>query len=91
MTAFLVRRIGLGFVTLFSVLTIVFVIVRILPGDPALLILGDQASQEASRRCTLASASINPSRFNMSSFSRMSRAATGASRWSAAVRFSAKS
>ena len=47
MTAFLVRRIGLGFVTLFSVLTIVFVIVRILPGDPAMLILGDQASQEA--------------------------------------------
>jgi len=46
-TAFLVRRIGLGFVTLFSVLTIVFVIVRILPGDPAMLILGDQASQEA--------------------------------------------
>ena len=47
MTAFLVRRIGLGFITLFSVLTIVFVIVRILPGDPAMLILGDQASQEA--------------------------------------------
>jgi glutathione transport system permease protein len=46
-TAFLVRRVGLGFVTLFSVLTIVFVIVRILPGDPAMLILGDQASQEA--------------------------------------------
>ena len=47
MTAFLVRRLGLGFVTLFCVLTIVFVIVRILPGDPAMLILGDQASQEA--------------------------------------------
>ena len=47
MTTFLVRRIALGFVTLFSVLTIVFVIARILPGDPAMLILGDQASQEA--------------------------------------------
>jgi len=47
LTAFLVRRLGLGFVTLFCVLTIVFVIVRILPGDPAMLILGDQASQEA--------------------------------------------
>ena len=34
-------------ITLFSVLTIVFFIVRILPGDPALVILGDQASMEA--------------------------------------------
>ena len=33
--------------TLFAVLTLVFVIVRILPGDPAQLILGDQASREA--------------------------------------------
>jgi peptide/nickel transport system permease protein len=34
-------------VTLFAVLTLVFVIVRILPGDPAQLVLGDQASREA--------------------------------------------
>jgi glutathione transport system permease protein len=47
MTAFLIRRIALAFVTLFTVLTLVFVIVRILPGDPAQLILGDQASREA--------------------------------------------
>jgi glutathione transport system permease protein len=47
MVAFLVRRIALAFVTLFTVLTLVFVIVRILPGDPAQLILGDQASREA--------------------------------------------
>ena len=47
MTAFLVRRIALAFVTLFTVLTLVFVIVRILPGDPAQLILGDQATREA--------------------------------------------
>ena len=47
MAAFLVRRIALAFVTLFTVLTLVFVIVRILPGDPAQLILGDQASREA--------------------------------------------
>ena len=33
--------------TLFGVLTIVFVIIRIAPGDPALAILGDNASQEA--------------------------------------------
>jgi glutathione transport system permease protein len=47
MTAFLVRRIALAIVTLFAVLTFVFVVVRILPGDPAQLILGDQASREA--------------------------------------------
>jgi peptide/nickel transport system permease protein/glutathione transport system permease protein len=33
--------------TLLAVLTLVFVIVRIVPGDPALVILGDQATPEA--------------------------------------------
>jgi glutathione transport system permease protein len=47
MTAFLIRRLGFAVVTLFAVLTLVFVLVRIVPGDPALVILGDQASQEA--------------------------------------------
>ena len=47
MTAFLIRRIGFAVVTLFTVLTLVFVIVRIVPGDPAQVILGDQASREA--------------------------------------------
>jgi glutathione transport system permease protein len=47
MTAFLIRRTALAVLTLFSVLTLVFVIVRIVPGDPAQVILGDQASREA--------------------------------------------
>ena len=47
MTAFLVRRMGFACVTLFAVLTLVFVLVRIVPGDPAQIILGDQASREA--------------------------------------------
>lgn len=47
MTAFLVRRLAFAIVTLFAVLTLVFVLVRIVPGDPAQVILGDQASQEA--------------------------------------------
>src|SRR5579863_4806153 len=47
MTAFLIRRIALAVATLFAVLTFVFVVVRILPGDPAQLILGDQAPREA--------------------------------------------
>jgi peptide/nickel transport system permease protein len=41
--AFLVRRTAFALVTLFAVLTIIFLIVRVLPGDPALVILGDQA------------------------------------------------
>jgi glutathione transport system permease protein len=42
-SAFLVRRLGFALITLFAVLTIIFLIVRILPGDPAQVILGDQA------------------------------------------------
>ncbi|UOM34076.1 ABC transporter permease [Acuticoccus sp. I52.16.1] len=45
MTAFVLKRLGFACVTLFGVLTVVFFIVRVLPGDPALIILGDQASQ----------------------------------------------
>ena len=47
MPTFLARRLAFAFVTLFAVLTLVFVLVRIVPGDPAQLILGDQASREA--------------------------------------------
>src|SRR3546814_675326 len=47
MSGFVLRRLGFAVVTLFAVLTIVFFLVRILPGDPALVILGDQASMEA--------------------------------------------
>jgi len=44
MLSFLLKRLGFACVTLLCVLTAVFVLVRILPGDPALVILGDQAS-----------------------------------------------
>jgi peptide/nickel transport system permease protein len=44
MTAFILKRLGFAIVTLFAVLSLVFFIVRILPGDPAMVILGDQAS-----------------------------------------------
>ena len=47
MTAFLIRRLGFACITLFAVLTIIFLIVRILPGDPAQVILGDQADAGA--------------------------------------------
>lgn len=45
MTAFILKRLGFAAITLFAVLTIVFFIVRVLPGDPAMAILGDQASE----------------------------------------------
>jgi ABC-type dipeptide/oligopeptide/nickel transport system permease component len=44
MAGFVFRRLGFAVVTLFAVLTLVFFVVRILPGDPAMVILGDQAS-----------------------------------------------
>ena len=47
MSSFVLKRLGFAVVTLFAVLTIVFFIVRVLPGDPALVIPGDQASMEA--------------------------------------------
>ena len=47
MYAFVVKRLGFALVTLFAVLTLVFFIIRVVPGDPAQVILGDQASREA--------------------------------------------
>ena len=47
MAAFIIRRLGFAVVTLLAVLTLVFVLVRIVPGDPAQVILGDQASRDA--------------------------------------------
>ena len=47
MGAFLVKRLIFSLFTLFAVLTLVFVVVRIVPGDPAQVILGDQADAAA--------------------------------------------
>jgi peptide/nickel transport system permease protein len=47
MGAFLAKRLAFAVVTLFAVLTLVFVVVRIVPGDPAQVILGDQADAAA--------------------------------------------
>lgn len=44
MVSFVAKRLAFAVLTLVSVLTLVFIIIRILPGDPALVILGDQAS-----------------------------------------------
>lgn len=47
MLQFVVRRLLSAVPTLLAVMTMVFVLVRIVPGDPAQTILGDQASAEA--------------------------------------------
>ena len=47
MTAFIVKRLGFAVITLWAVLTLVFFIVRVVPGDPAQVVLGDQATADA--------------------------------------------
>lgn len=47
MIAYALKRLGFAFVTLILVLTCVFILVRIIPGDPALVIVGEQASEAA--------------------------------------------
>lgn len=47
MFRFIIKRLLLAVPTLLAVLTLVFVLVRIVPGDPTMIILGDQATLEA--------------------------------------------
>lgn len=47
MIQFIFRRILSSIPTLFGVLTMVFLLVRVVPGDPALAVLGDAASEQA--------------------------------------------
>jgi peptide/nickel transport system permease protein len=47
MIAFLSKRIGIGLVTLLIASLVVFLVLEILPGDPALLMLGMNATPEA--------------------------------------------
>jgi peptide/nickel transport system permease protein/glutathione transport system permease protein len=49
MLRYLVTRLLWALPTLLAVLTLVFVLVRVVPGDPALVVLGDQATPEALR------------------------------------------
>ncbi|MDT8420322.1 MAG: ABC transporter permease [Desulfuromonadales bacterium] len=47
MLKYVLKRLGMSIPILLAVLTLVFVIIRIVPGDPAMVVLGDQASAEA--------------------------------------------
>ena len=50
MRRFILRRVAALAATLFFVSILVFVVIRVLPGDPALIIMGTEASPEAAAR-----------------------------------------
>ncbi|GGE25842.1 glutathione transport system permease protein [Gemmobacter megaterium] len=50
MIQYVFRRLLLAIPTLFLMLVVIFVLVRLVPGDPAITILGDQASEDALQR-----------------------------------------
>ena len=47
MIRLILKRLLLAIPTLFAVLTIIFLIIRVIPGDPAVAVLGDNATEEA--------------------------------------------
>jgi len=47
MLQYVLKRLAMAIPILVAVLTLVFIIIRIVPGDPAMVVLGDQASAEA--------------------------------------------
>lgn len=47
MLTFTVRRLALAIPTVIAVVTIIFLVMQVLPGDPAIVILGNNASKEA--------------------------------------------
>ncbi|MBX6341727.1 MAG: ABC transporter permease, partial [Thermomicrobiaceae bacterium] len=47
MLRYVLRRLLLAIPTTLAVLTVIFFIVRVAPGDPATAVLGDYASKEA--------------------------------------------
>ncbi|MCB1492222.1 MAG: ABC transporter permease [Rhodobiaceae bacterium] len=47
MIAYTLKRLGFAVITLFLVLTCVFILVRVIPGDPAQVVVGEHASQSA--------------------------------------------
>ena len=47
MLDFILKRIGYGFLVLLGVITLVFFLFNVLPGDPARMMLGQRADQES--------------------------------------------
>jgi peptide/nickel transport system permease protein len=50
MYSYIVRRLGFGVITVVGVSIVVFVVMRILPGDPLVAIFGPQSSAPATCR-----------------------------------------
>ncbi|MDR7607288.1 MAG: ABC transporter permease, partial [Armatimonadota bacterium] len=50
MGAYVLRRLALAVPTLVGVTVVVFALIRLVPGDPARLVLGLQASEEEVQR-----------------------------------------
>ena len=89
MWRYLAQRLLFSLVTLFLVASFVFVIVRVIPGDPAQVMLGDQASQEALVALRSKLGLDQPILVQYATSSPMWRAANGASPWSPDARCSA--
>jgi ABC-type dipeptide/oligopeptide/nickel transport system permease component len=51
MLPYIARRVALSVPVFLSVVTVVFVVVRVLPGDPAQATLGENASKAAISAC----------------------------------------
>lgn len=64
MIQFALKRLMLAIPTLLAMLTAVFVLVRLVPGDPAAVMLGDQASAESLAAMREQLVLINQSRCN---------------------------
>ena len=47
MVAYILKKVAYGFTVLFGVISVIFFLFSIVPGDPALIILGQRASKEA--------------------------------------------
>ena len=54
--AYIRNRLVLMVFVLFGVTLVIFSMVRLIPGDPAFLILGDRATEEMRRSCASSSA-----------------------------------
>lgn len=50
MIQYAIRRLLMAIPTLFLMLTVIFVLVRLVPGDPAIALLGDQATEDSLAR-----------------------------------------
>ncbi len=66
MTILILKRLGIGLVTVLAVSLIIFFGTKILPGDAAQIRLGQSATPRMSLRSARVSVSTSPTSFNIS-------------------------